>query len=50
MPPKETVLAFAEVEGMRDALVGTTAVNSVVVWSVFPSQSNGLACRCTCWL
>ncbi|KAF1525959.1 Partner and localizer of BRCA2, partial [Eudyptula albosignata] len=34
MPPKETVLAFAEVEGMRDALVGTTAVNSVVVWSV----------------
>ncbi|NXL29684.1 PALB2 protein, partial [Glaucidium brasilianum] len=34
MPPEETVLAFAEVEGMRDALVGTTAVNSVVVWSV----------------
>ncbi|NXV88556.1 PALB2 protein, partial [Calonectris borealis] len=34
MPPEETVLAFAEVEGMRDALVGTTAVNSIVVWSV----------------
>ncbi|KAF1568553.1 Partner and localizer of BRCA2, partial [Eudyptes schlegeli] len=34
MPPEETVLAFAEVEGMRDALLGTTAVNSIVVWSV----------------
>ncbi|NWJ08197.1 PALB2 protein, partial [Crypturellus undulatus] len=34
MPPEETVLAFAEVEGMRDALVGTTSVNSIVVWSV----------------
>ncbi|NWS54001.1 PALB2 protein, partial [Chunga burmeisteri] len=34
MPPEETVLAFAEVEGMREALVGTTAVNGVVVWSV----------------
>lgn len=48
MPPEETVLAFAEVEGMRDALVGTTAVNSIVVWSVFPSQLNDLPCRCTC--
>ncbi|NXN09314.1 PALB2 protein, partial [Indicator maculatus] len=34
MPPEETVLAFAEVEGIREALVGTTAVNSIVVWSV----------------
>ncbi|NWR32961.1 PALB2 protein, partial [Tachuris rubrigastra] len=34
MPPEETVTAFAEVEGMREALVGTTAANSVVVWSV----------------
>lgn len=32
MPPEETILAFAEVEGIRDALVGTTAVNSLVVW------------------
>lgn len=32
MAPKETVLAFAEVEGIRDALIGTTTVNSVVVW------------------
>ncbi|NXP14470.1 PALB2 protein, partial [Thinocorus orbignyianus] len=34
MSPEETVLAFAEVEGMRDALIGTTAVNGIVVWSV----------------
>ncbi|NWU79794.1 PALB2 protein, partial [Onychorhynchus coronatus] len=34
MPPEETVTAFAEVEGMREALVGTTAANSIVVWSV----------------
>ncbi|NXO47860.1 PALB2 protein, partial [Aramus guarauna] len=38
MPPEETVLAFAEVEGMRDALVGTTAVNSIVVWNVKTGQ------------
>ncbi|KFQ19697.1 Partner and localizer of BRCA2, partial [Mesitornis unicolor] len=38
MPPEETVLAFAEVEGMRDALVGTTAVNSVVVWNLRTGQ------------
>ncbi|NWI56168.1 PALB2 protein, partial [Calyptomena viridis] len=34
MPPEETVTAFAEVEGMREALVGTTAANSIPVWSV----------------
>lgn len=38
MPPEETVLAFAEVEGVRDALVGTTAVNSVVVWNLKTGQ------------
>ncbi|KFP10519.1 Partner and localizer of BRCA2, partial [Egretta garzetta] len=38
MPPEETVLAFAEVEGMRDALVGTTAVNSIVVWNLKTGQ------------
>ncbi|KFZ48048.1 Partner and localizer of BRCA2, partial [Antrostomus carolinensis] len=38
MPPEETVLAFAEVEGMRDALVGTTAVNSIVVWNLRTGQ------------
>lgn len=50
MPPEETVLAFAEVEGMRDALLGTTAVNSIVVWSVFPLQLNDVACGCMWWL
>ncbi|NWI29931.1 PALB2 protein, partial [Sula dactylatra] len=38
MPPEETVLAFAEVEGMRDALVGTTAMNSIVVWNLKTGQ------------
>ncbi|KFQ41580.1 Partner and localizer of BRCA2, partial [Nestor notabilis] len=38
MAPEETVSAFAEVEGMRDALVGTTAVNSVVVWNLRTGQ------------
>ncbi|NXJ84849.1 PALB2 protein, partial [Trogon melanurus] len=38
MPPEETVLAFAEVEGMRDALVGTTTVNDVVVWNLRTGQ------------
>ncbi|XP_067390323.1 partner and localizer of BRCA2 isoform X2 [Emydura macquarii macquarii] len=38
MPPEETVLAFAEVEGIRDALVGTTAVNTLVVWNVKTGQ------------
>jgi len=45
MPPEETVLAFAEVEGMRDALVGSTAVNSVIVWSVAPLPLGDVACR-----
>ncbi|NXK47241.1 PALB2 protein, partial [Chauna torquata] len=38
MPPEETVLAFAEVEGVRDALVGTTAVNSIIVWNLKTGQ------------
>nr|XP_032622090.1 partner and localizer of BRCA2 isoform X5 [Chelonoidis abingdonii] len=38
MPPEETILAFAEVEGIRDALVGTTAVNSLVVWNLKTGQ------------
>ncbi|NXL86657.1 PALB2 protein, partial [Alectura lathami] len=38
MPPEETVLAFAEVEGERDALVGTTAGNSVAVWNLRTGQ------------
>ncbi|NWU45568.1 PALB2 protein, partial [Hylia prasina] len=38
MPPEETVTAFAEVEGMREALVGTTVGNSVVVWNLKTGQ------------
>ncbi|XP_043349248.1 partner and localizer of BRCA2 isoform X2 [Dermochelys coriacea] len=38
MPLEETILAFAEVEGIRDALVGTTAVNSLVVWNLKTGQ------------
>ncbi|NXM31011.1 PALB2 protein, partial [Oxyruncus cristatus] len=38
MPPEETVTAFAEVEGLREALVGTTATNSVVVWNLKTGQ------------
>ncbi|XP_027523756.1 partner and localizer of BRCA2 isoform X2 [Corapipo altera] len=38
MPPEETVTAFAEVEGMREALVGTTAANSIVVWNLRTGQ------------
>ncbi|XP_071426979.1 partner and localizer of BRCA2 isoform X3 [Pithys albifrons albifrons] len=38
MPPKETVTAFAEVEGMKEALVGTTAANSIVVWNLKTGQ------------
>ncbi|XP_061205112.1 partner and localizer of BRCA2 [Neopsephotus bourkii] len=38
MPPEETVSAFAEVEGMRDALVGITAVNSIVIWNLKTGQ------------
>ncbi|KAL9835766.1 partner and localizer of BRCA2 isoform 2-T2 [Geothlypis trichas] len=38
MPPEETVTAFAEVEGMQEALLGTTAGNSVVVWNLRTGQ------------
>ncbi|NXC11548.1 PALB2 protein, partial [Orthonyx spaldingii] len=38
MPLEETVTAFAEVEGMREALVGTTAGNSIVVWNLKTGQ------------
>nr|XP_036848291.1 partner and localizer of BRCA2 isoform X3 [Manis javanica] len=32
MPPEETVLTFAEVQGMQEALLGTTIMNSIVIW------------------
>jgi hypothetical protein len=35
MPPDETVLTFAEVQGTQEALLGTTTVNSIVIWWAF---------------
>ncbi|XP_078520926.1 partner and localizer of BRCA2 isoform X2 [Lissotriton helveticus] len=36
--PEETVLSFAEVEGERNALVGTTAANNAVIWNASSGQ------------
>ncbi|XP_074136482.1 partner and localizer of BRCA2 isoform X2 [Sminthopsis crassicaudata] len=33
MSPEETILAFAEVQGMQDALLGTTLMSNIVIWS-----------------
>ncbi|XP_042294138.1 partner and localizer of BRCA2 [Sceloporus undulatus] len=38
MPPEETILAFADVEGMQEALVGMTATNCLVVWNLASGQ------------
>ncbi|XP_061456177.1 partner and localizer of BRCA2 isoform X2 [Rhineura floridana] len=38
MPPEETVLAFAEVDGMPEALVGITTLNSLVIWNLRTGQ------------
>nr|XP_044987365.1 partner and localizer of BRCA2 isoform X2 [Jaculus jaculus] len=38
MPPEETVLTFAEVQGMQEALLGTTIVNSIVIWNLKTGQ------------
>ncbi|XP_038618882.1 partner and localizer of BRCA2 isoform X2 [Tachyglossus aculeatus] len=38
MPPEETILAFAEVQGMQQALVGTTVMNNLVVWNLKTGQ------------
>lgn len=32
MPPEETILTFAEVQGMQEALLGTTVMNNIVIW------------------
>ncbi|XP_040113777.1 partner and localizer of BRCA2 isoform X2 [Oryx dammah] len=32
MPPEETILTFAEVQGMQEALLGTTIMNNIVIW------------------
>lgn len=38
MPPEETVLTFAEVQGMQDALLASTAANSIVIWNLKTGQ------------
>ncbi|XP_066239501.1 partner and localizer of BRCA2 isoform X3 [Saccopteryx leptura] len=38
MPPEETVLTFAEVQGMQEALLGTTVTNSIVIWNLKTGQ------------
>ncbi|KAK2494042.1 hypothetical protein MC885_008057 [Smutsia gigantea] len=38
MPPEETVLTFAEVQGMHEALLGTTIMNSIVIWNLKTGQ------------
>ncbi|XP_036772830.2 partner and localizer of BRCA2 isoform X1 [Manis pentadactyla] len=38
MPPEETVLTFAEVQGMQEALLGTTIMNSIVIWNLKTGQ------------
>ncbi|XP_038201725.1 partner and localizer of BRCA2 isoform X2 [Arvicola amphibius] len=38
MPPDETILTFAEVQGIQDALLGTTTVNNIVIWNLKTGQ------------
>ncbi|KAM8777403.1 partner and localizer of BRCA2 [Rhynchonycteris naso] len=38
MPPEETVLTFAEVQGLREALLGTTITNNIVIWNLKTGQ------------
>ncbi|XP_053132621.1 partner and localizer of BRCA2 isoform X2 [Hemicordylus capensis] len=38
MPSQETLLAFAEVDGMQEGLVGMTTLNCVVVWNLRTGQ------------
>ncbi|XP_060642430.2 partner and localizer of BRCA2 isoform X1 [Anolis sagrei] len=37
-PPEEPLLAFAEVDGMEEALVGMTTMNSLVIWNLTSGQ------------
>ncbi|XP_063286590.1 partner and localizer of BRCA2 isoform X1 [Pelobates fuscus] len=54
MPPKESILAFCELDGQKDALIGSTANNNMVIWNSITGQllSNinvGELCSdCTC--
>ncbi|XP_012500430.1 PREDICTED: partner and localizer of BRCA2 isoform X1 [Propithecus coquereli] len=38
MPPEETVLTFAEVQGLQEALLGTTVMNNIVIWNLKTGQ------------
>ncbi|XP_070811377.1 partner and localizer of BRCA2 [Pituophis catenifer annectens] len=38
MSPKETVLAFADVAGLQEALLGMTAMNCIVLWNLGTGQ------------
>ncbi|XP_069860427.1 partner and localizer of BRCA2 isoform X1 [Dipodomys merriami] len=38
MPPEETVLTFAEVQGMQEALLGTTVMSNVIIWNLRTGQ------------
>ncbi|XP_032086933.1 LOW QUALITY PROTEIN: partner and localizer of BRCA2 [Thamnophis elegans] len=38
IPPEETVLAFAHVAGLQEALLGMTAMNCIVLWNLGTGQ------------
>ncbi|XP_035877271.1 partner and localizer of BRCA2 isoform X3 [Phyllostomus discolor] len=38
MPIEETIQTFAEVQGMQDALLGTTIMNNIVIWNLKTGQ------------
>ncbi|XP_055994893.1 partner and localizer of BRCA2 [Sorex fumeus] len=38
MPPEETILTFAEVQGMQEALLGSTIMNNIVIWNLKTGQ------------
>ncbi|XP_055418747.1 partner and localizer of BRCA2 isoform X2 [Bubalus kerabau] len=38
MPPEETILTFAEVQGMQEVLLGTTIMNNIVIWNLKTGQ------------
>ncbi|XP_008566493.1 PREDICTED: partner and localizer of BRCA2 [Galeopterus variegatus] len=38
MPAEETILTFAEVQGMQEALLGTTIMNNIVMWNLKTGQ------------
>ncbi|XP_032461406.1 partner and localizer of BRCA2 isoform X4 [Phocoena sinus] len=38
MHPEETILTFAEVQGMQEALLGTTIMNNIVIWNLKTGQ------------